>query len=237
MGTNHKLFKMKFSTAATFLLSAATVSGFSSVAPTLKPDADAFAYGLPGALEPVGNFDPLGLAEGKDFDTIKGYREAELQHGRVAMLASLGMLITEKPIEFHPLFQAANRDIGPAIRHLDEVRAASPVFFEILAPFIGGLELNRALTGWAKPGDALTGGKRFNEAYFPGDVGFDPLGLAPEDPQEFMELHTNELQNGRLAMLGMAGMVAQELVNGKEIFVNLGLAEDTFDPSKLPVQF
>merc|ERR1712072_1250626 len=34
------------------------------------------------------------------------------------------------------------------------------------------------------------------------------------------------------SMLGMAGMVAQELVNGKEIFVNLGLAEDTFDPSK-----
>lgn len=52
-----------------------------------------------------------------------------------------------------------------------------------------------------------------------------------------MELHTKELQNGRLAMLGMAGMVAQELVNGKEIFVNLGLAEDKFDPSTLPVQF
>merc|ERR1712232_953935 len=154
-------------------------------------------------------------------------REAELMHGRVAMLASFGMLITEKPIEFHPLFQAANRDIGPAIRHLDEVRASSPFFFEILALLIGGLEVNRALTG----------GPRFNEDYFPGDVGFDPLGLAPEDPQEFLELHTKELQNGRLAMLGMAGMVAQELVNGKEIFVNLGLAEDTFDPSKLPVQF
>merc|ERR1712057_149177 len=149
-----------------------------------------------------------------------------------------GMLITEKPIEFHPLFQAANRDIGPAIRHLDEVRAASPIFFEIFALFIGALEVNRALTGWTKPGDNLTG-KSFwlKDEYFPGDVGFDPLGLAPEDPQEFMELHTKELQNGRLAMLGMAGMVAQELVNGKEIFVNLGLADDKFDPSTLPVQF
>jgi len=38
-------------------------------------------------------------------------------------------------------------------------------------------------------------------------------------------------------MLGFAGMVAQKLVNGKEIFVNIGLAEDRFDPSKLPVQF
>jgi len=39
-----------------------------------------------------------------------------------AMLAAIGMLVTEEPIEFHPLFEAANKDIGPAIRHLDEVR-------------------------------------------------------------------------------------------------------------------
>lgn len=38
-------------------------------------------------------------------------------------------------------------------------------------------------------------------------------------------------------MLGAAGIIAQELVNGKEIFVNLGLAVDRFDPSVLPVKF
>jgi len=38
-------------------------------------------------------------------------------------------------------------------------------------------------------------------------------------------------------MLGASGMIAQELVNGKEIFVNLGWATDRFDPSTLPVQF
>ena len=36
-------------------------------------------------------------------------------------------------------------------------------------------------------------------------------------------------------MLGVAGFVAQELTNGKEILVNLGLAPDDFDPSTLPV--
>jgi light-harvesting complex I chlorophyll a/b binding protein 1 len=50
-------------------------------------------------------------------------------------------------------------------------------------------------------------------------------------------MSTKELQNGRLAMLGIAGFVAQELINGKEVFVNLGLAPDTFDPSTLPIQF
>jgi len=212
-------------------------------------DEGAFCFGLPGSLPPVGDFDPLGFATNADLGTIKKYREAELQHGRVAMLAAIGMLVTEEPLEFHPLFEASNKDIGPAIRHLDEVRAASPFFFEFLAVIIGGLELNRALVGWKAPESGTLGrvssdgGTMFqdlNDGYYPGDVGFDPLGLKPEDPEEFAILHTKELQNGRLAMLGAAGMIVQELVNGKEIFVNLGVATDRFDAASqamLPVQF
>lgn len=219
-------------------LSLSTVAAFGpSVAPKIVPDESAFAYGLPGTLDPVPEFDPLGFAANASYDKMIQYREAELQHGRVAMLAAIGMLVTEEPIEFHPLFQADNKDIGPAIRHLDEVRAVSPFFFEILAIVIGSLEFNRALKGWTTPGDVLGSGRVFKDDYFPGDAGFDPLGLAPEDEEEFLALHTKELQNGRLAMLGVAGMVAQELVNGKEIFVNLGVSEDRFDPSTLPVQF
>jgi len=199
------------------------------------PDANKFAYGLPGTLDPVPQFDPLGFAEKADLQKMLQYREAEVQHGRVAMLAALGMLVTEEPIELHPLFEASNRDIGPAIRHLDEVRAVSPAFFEILFIVIGFSELNRAVKGWNKPGDVFGSGKVFNDGYYPGDVGFDPLGLKPDTPEEFAIMQTKELQNGRLAMLGWAGMVAQELINGKEIFVNLGLASDRFDPSTMPV--
>eukprot|EP00549_Striatella_unipunctata_P009184 CAMPEP_0118705778 /NCGR_PEP_ID=MMETSP0800-20121206/20085_1 /TAXON_ID=210618 ORGANISM="Striatella unipunctata, Strain CCMP2910" /NCGR_SAMPLE_ID=MMETSP0800 /ASSEMBLY_ACC=CAM_ASM_000638 /LENGTH=234 /DNA_ID=CAMNT_0006608027 /DNA_START=162 /DNA_END=866 /DNA_ORIENTATION=- len=225
------------------------VSGVSAFAPSKKasssaslnvangwtPDEKAFAYGLPGSLDPVPEFDPFNFLESASLDKVKQYREAELQHGRVAMLAAIGILVTEEPIEFHPLFESYNKDIGPAIRHLDEVRAASPFFFEILALVIGALEFNRAIVGWNNPKEAMD--LVLREEYFPGDIGFDPLGLKPEDPAEFLELHTKELQNGRVAMLGVAGMVAQELVNGKEIFVNLGLAQDRFDPSLLPVQF
>ena len=38
-------------------------------------------------------------------------------------------------------------------------------------------------------------------------------------------------------MIGVAGFIVQELINGKEIFVTLGVSPDTFDPSTLPVQF
>jgi hypothetical protein len=43
-------------------------------------------------------------------------------------------------------------------------------------------------------------------------LGFDPLGLKPTDAAAFEALQTKELQNGRLALLGVAGIVAQELV-------------------------
>jgi light-harvesting complex I chlorophyll a/b binding protein 1 len=44
--------------------------------------------------------------------------------------------------------------------------------------------------------------------------------LTPTDSDEFDALRTKELNNGRLAMLGVAGIVAQELVNGKTILEN-----------------
>jgi len=199
------------------------------------PDESKFAFGLPGTLEPAEDFDPFGFADGADLQQMKGYREAETTHGRVAMLAVIGFLVTEGPISFHPLFDTASKDIGPAIRHLDEVRAAAPFFFEILAVVIGAAEFVRSTVGWEKPGNDEN--LALKADYYPGDIGFDPLGLKPDNWEEFSEMSTKELQQGRLAMLGIAGIVAQELVNGKEIFVTLGLAPDTFDPESLPVKF
>lgn len=184
-------------------------------------DESKFAFGLPGSLAPVGDFDPLGFAEDCDLGTMKRYREAEVTHGRVAMLSVIGFLVQESG--FHPLFETANKDIGAGIRHLDEVRAASPVFFEILALAIGAAEASRALKGWVKPGDAGGFPGKLNDDYYPGDIGFDPLGLKPETSEEFSEMATKELQHGRLAMLASAGFIAQELVNETPILANLGL--------------
>ena len=200
-----------------------------------QPDQSAFAYGLPGSLDPAPEFDPLGLAKDQSLETLKKWREAETQHGRVAMLAFIGLLITEEPIAFHPLFEQNEQDIGPAIRHLDEVRATTPIFFEIFALFIGALEVNRALIGWKSPDEAKF--QELNDEYYPGDVNFDPLGLKPDDAEEFFEMSTKEIQHGRVAMLATAGIIAQEITNGKEIFVNLGLTADKFDPSLVPLQF
>ena len=49
-------------------------------------------------------------------------------------------------------------------------------------------------------------------------AGFDPLGLKPTNPLELKEMQTKELNNGRLAMIAIAGMVVQEIATGKKLF-------------------
>lgn len=175
-------------------------------------DGRALAWGLPGSIAPIENFDPLDLSKGCSLDEAKRLREAEVTHGRVAMLASVGIPTAER---FHPLF--GGRIDGPAIHHLDAVRAVAPSFFECLAITIGIAEMGRALIGWNPPNEFV--GKRFLRSdYYPGDVGFDPLGLKPTDAAEFADIQTKELQHGRLAMLAVVGMVAQELATNAKLF-------------------
>jgi Chlorophyll A-B binding protein len=208
---------MKF-TAVSLALFAASADAFGSFG---KPKAavktiakPAFTVDtIPGALSPVGLFDPLGFAAKANEATLKRYREAELTHGRVAMLAAVGFLVGEAVEGSSFLFDA--QVSGPAITHLSQV---PNLFWVILVTFIGAAEQARAEIGWKEPKDV-----RFDqpgdlrESYMPGDLRFDPLGLKPEDPAEFAIMQTKELQNGRLAMLAAAGFMAQELADGKGI--------------------
>jgi len=170
-------------------------------------------FGEPRLAAPLGFFDPVGfcsndgITEGK----IKFYREVELKHGRVSMLAALGFLVGEN---FHPLF-GGNIDVPSYIAFQETplqtfwgavvLAIAIPEVFSVFSfrtPFKGdGGET------WA-----------IRKDYELGNLGFDPLGLKPTDPAELKEMQTKELNNGRLAMIGIAGMVAQELVSGQKIF-------------------
>jgi hypothetical protein len=50
--------------------------------------------------------------------------------------------------------------------------------------------------------------------YFPGKLGFDPLGLYPADKIGQLRMRQNEVLNGRLAMIAITGFVFQEFVSG-----------------------
>ena len=49
----------------------------------------------------------------------------------------------------------------------------------------------------------------------PGQIGFDPLGFAPDDPAEFRIMQEKELAHARLGMIAAAGFLAQEAVTGQ----------------------
>merc|ERR1719356_2390665 len=59
------------------------------------------ARDMAGITAPLGFFDPLGFSTDAPEGKLLFYREVELKHGRICMLASLGIFIGEK---FHPLF-------------------------------------------------------------------------------------------------------------------------------------
>jgi len=176
-----------------------------SRAATAAKDGE-FCYGLPGALPPVGNFDPFNFLDGKTFEQVRTWREAELAHARVGMLASAGFIVQEK---FHPLFSG---DGGTAIEQFDKL---PPVMWVLITIGIGSCEALRISVGWSNPNEPNHVFQKLNTEYVPGDIGFDPLGLKPTDPQEFFEMQTKELQNGRLAMIAAAGFLAQEGVTGQ----------------------
>jgi hypothetical protein len=169
------------------------------------------AKNMAGVTGPMGFFDPLGFSTDCSEGKLLFYREVELKHGRVAMLASLGILVGE---QFHPLF-GGNIDVPSYIAFQQTplqtfwpavvVAIAIPEIFSI-ATFVEPNSENESL--WAiQPGNRL-----------PGDFGWDPLGLKPTGPQELKEMQTKELNNGRLAMIAAAGMIAQELATGQKLF-------------------
>ena len=61
-------------------------------------------------------------------------------------------------------------------------------------------------------GDTLKAETALRPGYVPGQIGFDPLGLAPTDPKEFRLMQEKELAHARLGMIASAGFLAQEAV-------------------------
>merc|ERR1719352_125158 len=198
-----------------------------------KFDGVAYAKELPGVTEPLGFWDPLGfcsdekLTEGK----LKFYREVELKHGRVGMLAALGFVVGEN---FHPLF-GGNID---APSYLAFQQTPLETFWPLVVLTIAIPEIYSVFT-FETVGATDSRGKPTPQGqpwairadHESGDLGFDPLGLKPTDPAELKEMQTKELNNGRLAMIAAAGMIVQELATGNKLatFALMGKGAKNFD--------
>ena len=150
---------------------------------------------LDGTLAGDEGFDPLGLSNidnvGLD---LYWFREAELKHSRVAMLAIVGALAQELGFVL-PGLPTGKNQVSVFWEVLD--RNPGPIFAGVI--FLGIVEL---ISGVA----ATEGRKNGDRA--PGDFNFNPLNYGKSD-KEKKELALKEIRNGRLAMWAAAGLLLQ----------------------------
>jgi len=139
------------------------------------------------------------------FDTLRWYREAELQHGRVAQLAFLGFVWPQ----FFGTFASTDKYDFAELNPIDAFyKCPSEALIQIVI-FVGALEGRRYLRcikGDAAPGDVGLG--------VPG--GWNPLQLNYSE-EEYAEKELQEIKHCRLAMLGAIGALVQSGIGGQGI--------------------
>jgi hypothetical protein len=162
-------------------------------------------------------FDPFGYASRESkfapFDTLKWYREAELQHGRVAMLAFTGFVW---PALFGSLPSAPGYDYSEVNDPIQAFYTAPPYALGQIFLFVAALEgrrYQRNFKGDAAPGDANIG--------VPG--GWNPLKLN-YSAEEYAEKELQEIKHCRLAMLGAIGALWQNSIAGEGVVAQLSTA-------------
>lgn len=159
-------------------------------------------------------FDPLGLA--KNEETLWAYREAEIKHGRLAMLAAAGWPVSELlDRQLADYFGAPS-----ALVEGDRVPSVLNGGLEKMVPEWWGFCLGMCaaidLYGVQK---ARAAGR--DSGYIPGDLQFDPLRLYPTHEAGRKNMQLAEIKHARLAMLGVTGFAVQEYVS------KLGVIDET----------
>jgi len=185
------------------------------------------AFGI--SIETGNKCPPLGrwILEDANENGVKWFQNAELKHGRVAMIATIGFMVQKWGIHF-PLYLGPTGSNGfhPESSTdwllstttgvtFSEIAKAAPLDAINMIPsaglvqifFAAGLfELTAYNRQWTEGRD------------IPGDYGYDPLAFTKRpggwESEELTKIRMMEIKNGRVAMLAIAGWVANESIPG-----------------------
>lgn len=168
------------------------VAGFqASTTKVTKPVTSSFEFY--GDIEPTGFFDPLQVTQTSDEKTLQYMREAEIHHGRIAMVSALILPALDM---LNPDELAIN-SLSHSGSQLNDAALASMGFFEVAR-----------MTSLYKP--PRTKLFELKDDAQPGQL--NPYYKLNVDKAN------KELSNGRLAMIGVLGYMVQELVTNQKIF-------------------
>jgi hypothetical protein len=158
---------------------------------------------LDGSLPGDAGFDPIGFA--KSSEDLMNYREAEIKHGRLAMLAAAGWPISElfdkkiaNFLSMTPVVDATDR--APSLLN-GGLGKISPIYW--VACIVAAAAVD--VYGISKA--------KNDPSYSAGNLGFDPLGLYPKSKDAQFRMQTTEIKNGRLAMIAITAFAVQEWVS------------------------
>jgi len=153
-----------------------------------------------GVTAPLNYWDPLGLAKDGDKYDFDRRRRAEIKNGRVAMLAVMGWIAPEAGPRFPGyLSPTANLKFADIPNGMAALKVVPAVGWAQIAVFVGFLEL---FPMWQDKNRAAGDFESF------GKFGVPFFG-SKSDPAKNAKSLNAELNNGRLAMLAITGMVVQ----------------------------
>lgn len=163
---------------------------------------------LDGSMAGDVGFDPLGLSSiaGLAGADLYWMREAELKHGRIAMMAVAGVLWCDQ-IGSLPGFPSGQNQM----QLFWQVWAEKPQYVAAMIIMISFVEMISGI--------ATTAGQQSGDRE-PGDFGLDPL-KRKGNPEVWAKLQLQEIKNGRLAMWAAAGMIMQGCTTNQSALDNL----------------
>ena len=118
-------------------------------------------------------------------------------------------------------FLFGNDITGPAIFQYQQAESLFNAWSFNVVGLAAAVEGYNIVNGWDTPSETFSSGDvvaYLKPGYVNGDLKFDPLGFKPKDDAKLKEMQTKEINNGRLAMIAMAGLVTQELISDSKIF-------------------
>ena len=218
-----QLHTLTMKTIAALSLCLASASAFAptstrnsavSVAPLNAAVDDAFGI----SIETGNKCPPLGrlILEDAGPDGVKWFQNAELKHGRVAMVATIGFWVQKLGVHF-PLYLGPSGSNGFHPESTDnwllssttgttfaDIAQAAPLDAINMVPAQGWFQIF-LVAGWF---ECIAYDRQWAQEgsgdMIPGDYGYDPLGFTKKEGgiagKDFESLRMKEIKNGRVAM-------------------------------------